>query len=164
MSPERDKSNLSLFLALSNAILANDDPRIDEYPLNIYSTLRESPGLSLQMFRSHLRSSAVATDTRGIIAIIRQANCSRVARYMRYLRKIVAHEACIPYRFVDGVTESADIPMPECDDFDSEGERGGEWNGRAGVRGVRAMTEKLRRETSRADEPQTSGLTLRVID
>jgi len=32
-----------------------------------------------------------------------------------YLRKIVVHEAYIPYRFVDGVTENAGIPMPECD-------------------------------------------------
>lgn len=56
----------------------------------------------------------------------------------RCLRKIAAHEAYIPYRFVDGVTESAGIPMPECDDLDS--------TRAAGVRGVRAMAEKLRRE------------------
>lgn len=30
-----------------------------------------------------------------------------------YLRKIVVHEAYIPYRFVDGVTENANIPIPE---------------------------------------------------
>lgn len=34
----------------------------------------------------------------------------------RYLRKIVVHEAYIPYRFVDGVMENTGIPMPECDD------------------------------------------------
>jgi len=34
------------------------------------------------------------------------------------LRKIVVHEAYIPYRFADGVTENAGIPMFECDDFD----------------------------------------------
>lgn len=40
---------------------------------------------------------------------------------LRYLRKIVIHEAYIPYRFVDSVTENASIPMPECDDFDGGG-------------------------------------------
>jgi len=44
-----------------------------------------------------------------------------------YLRKIVVHEAYIPYRFVDGVTENACIPMPECDDGGGEMEGYADW-------------------------------------
>jgi len=40
-----------------------------------------------------------------------------------YLRKIIVHEAYIPYRFVDGDTENAGIPMSECDDGGGETER-----------------------------------------
>lgn len=41
------------------------------------------------------------------------------------LRKIVVREAYIPYRFVDSVTENADIPKLECDDFEGGGETEG---------------------------------------
>jgi hypothetical protein len=73
------------------------------------------------------------------------------------LRKIVVHEAYIPYRFVDGVTENADIPMPECDD--GGGETEGYANRRAGCANYDG--EITKRGRTRAC---TSDLILIIVD
>lgn len=71
----------------------------------------------------------MAANASGNCSDYSRANCSRVARYTyarsTYAKSSPTKGAYIPYRFVDGVTESAGIPIAECDDFDSAGEEGG---------------------------------------